>query len=83
MGKGSQLLDTAQNPLWKPPATLRRSHSGGKILKQPTLLLLVLVTLALLANAAKALDYLEEWEEEEEADVSLKFSSLKVTFSFT
>ena len=84
------MLDTPQNPLWKsdvgrkPPPNLRRSHPGGKILKQPTLFLLVLVTF--LANAAKAVDYLEEWEEEEETDVSqnarLRFSILKVTCSF-
>ena len=73
MGTRRQLFDTPQNPLWnadgrKPPPNLRRSHSGGKILNQPTLLL-VLVTLVLLANAAQAVDYQEEWEEEE-ADVS-------------
>ena len=77
------MLDTSQNPLWnsdvgqKPRANLRRSHPGGKILKQPTLLLLVLVTLVLLANAAKAVDYLEEWEEEE-ADVSAVKSNFPV-----
>ena len=86
------MLDTSQNPLWnsdvgrKPRANPRRSHSGGKILNQPTLFLLVLVTLAFLATAVKAVDYLEDWEEEE-ADVSqnarLRFSILKVTFSFT
>ena len=68
-----QLLDAPQNPLRnsdlrKPPPNLRRGHTGGKILNQPTLLL-VLVTLALLANAAKAVDYQEECEDEE-ADVS-------------
>ena len=67
------MFDTPQNPLWnsdgrKPPPNLRTSHTNGKILNQPTLLL-VLVTLAVLANAAQAVDYQEEWEEKE-ADVS-------------
>ena len=82
------MFDVPQNPLWnsdfrRPQPNLRRSHSGGRILNQPTLLL-VLVTLVLLANAAQAVDYQEEWEEEE-ADVSqisiIQFEGVVLSFN--